>query len=167
LNQVEHGTFDKYYNLWILLGRAKDAIHRVREIELKQYNVSLEQTIILDVISDLANRATPTEIGSNAFRKTNTISVIAKRMEKRGLLKRQRSKKGKNSIILSFTEKGEQVYQQTRKREVIWNIFSKLSAEQIDQLHSILSILLSEATNELCNRKNEELRKVLSIPRIK
>lgn len=139
----------KYYSLWMTMVRTKDAIHRVREKELHQCQISPEQSGILGYVMELDNNAIPADICRLSFRKANTISITLDRMAKKGLIHRGKDKKRRNIIRVSLTEKGKDIYYQTTLRRSIQEIFSALSDQECQQLESCFGILLNKTTRLL------------------
>lgn len=52
------------------------------------------------------------DIAKKLILNTNTITPLLKRMEKEGLLKRQRSKEDERKVLVHLTEKGKQMQEQ-------------------------------------------------------
>jgi DNA-binding MarR family transcriptional regulator len=155
----KHDQLQEYFELWQLFSRARHAIYSARELELREYSITLEQAYMIVRIHDLNNKATQSELAQFTFRKQNTVSVAVKRMEKQGLLKRNKSKDRKNVDIISLTRKGEELYNKTLSRNTINNIMSKISIEQRKQLRSCLEILFTAAVDELAKFNNQSFLK--------
>jgi DNA-binding MarR family transcriptional regulator len=66
-------------------------------------------------------------------------------MEKEGLIKRVKKSPKSKLLRLELTEKGQEMAKVSRQSEVINTIFSSLSAEQRDQLESILTVISARA----------------------
>ena len=79
---------DKSWELWVLLAQTRSVLYRVRQKELKQYNVSTEQSAVLFIIQAIGKKATPAEIARWLMRERNSVSSILGRMEKDGLVKK-------------------------------------------------------------------------------
>lgn len=150
---------NKYFELWELLARTQHAIYNARETQLREHGVTPTQAYILLRVSQLNNKATQAQIANFIFRKQNTVSVNVKRMEKQGLLKRNRNKNQKNLITLSLTKKGEEIYQKTLNRDSINNIMASLSTEQIEQMRDHLETLFTAAATELAKFSNDSFLK--------
>ena len=140
---------DRDYNLWILLGQARDMVFKARGKELSQYGVTVEQASILFVIRAIGGKATPTEISKWMLREPHTISVILTRMEKDGLVTKRKDLDKKRQIIVALTEKGRQACGQSARRESVREIMSCLSEEERDQLGSLLEKLRDCALNNI------------------
>jgi len=138
-----------YFNLWVTLSRARYAIFRLREAELKPYNISPEQSATLAVIRGLNNQATPAEIARWLFRKPNTVSAILKVMEKKGFIKKSKDPYAKNIIRVALTEKGERAHRDTFNREAVNRIMSVLTKEECDCFQVCLDKMMAKAGIEL------------------
>jgi len=154
---VEH-----YFHLWTLLGRARDAIYRAREVNLRKFGITPEQLLVIIVIKDLALAgipATPSEIARRTFRTPATISISASRMMLKGLIKRSAKRKNSNKKLLelSLTKLGEDMFRQLRQREITTKIMSSLSKEQEEQLVSCMKTLIVAAVNEIGQKEYEKV----------
>jgi DNA-binding MarR family transcriptional regulator len=140
---------DIYFNLWVTMSRTRYAIFRLREVELKPYHVSPEQSAALAVIHGLNNQATPAEIARWLFRKPNTVSAMLKVMENKGLIKKSKDPYARNILRVSLTEKGEKAYQDTFNREAVYRIMSVLTQEECDCFQTCLDKMMAKAGTEL------------------
>ena len=140
---------DRYYYLWMVLARARGALYRVREMELRPYGLRPEHALILLMVRKLKDKATPAEVARHTFRKPHTISVVVKGLAKRGLINKRKDPRRKNRVILSLTNEGEKIYRQAMKREAIERIMSHLSDKECEQLNACLHTLLDAAGAEL------------------
>ena len=140
---------DRDYNLWILLGQARDMVFKARGKELSRYGVTVEQASILFVIQAIGGKSTPAEISKWMLREPHTISSILTRMEKEGLITKRKDSSNKGQVIVALTEKGRQIYSQSIKRESIREIISCLSEEEHNQLGSLLEKLRDSALNNI------------------
>jgi DNA-binding MarR family transcriptional regulator len=138
---------DRDYQLWILLSDTRDAIWWVREKDLAPYNISAIQGTIFYVLESMnENEATPSEISRRVSRKHHTVSELLNRMEKAGLVKTTRVK-NKKKVTVSMTDKGRDIYDQSKKRQSIHKIVSSLSEEEYQQTVKCLRKLKDAALN--------------------
>lgn len=140
---------DPIFTIWTLLHQTAYAITRAREKELKRYGIAIRQVAALLVISNLGDRATPTELARWLFRKPHTVSSMLTRMEKEGLIAKSKDLERKNVIRVTLTEKGKGTYQQSTRRESIHRIMSCLDEKELGQLSSLLERLRERAFGEL------------------
>lgn len=137
------------HDLWQLLGRARDSMHKARQRELDQYGITTRQAAVLHFVHDLGGVAKPTEISRWLLRERHSIHELLKRMEKAGLVRNVNDPKRKNGMRVVLTDRGRKAYYQSSKREVISNIMSSLSIEQRDKLRSYLQALLDRSLKEI------------------
>ena len=140
---------DRDYNLWVLLRQAKDLLTRVRDKELKKYGISTRQAAVLFVIKAIGYRATPAEIARWLVREPHTVSSMLSRMERQGLVTKASDLHRKNIVRVALTEKGEQAYSDSEKRETIRRVSSSLSEKERQQLWSYLETIRNRALKEL------------------
>ena len=140
---------DQDYALWLLLLKARRCIFKARDKELSQYGITPEQAGVLFIVQTLDNKVTPAEISRLTCREPHTVSVLISRMEKNGLVRKVKDLDRKNLIRIVLTEKGQQAYDHSSKRETIYSIMSVLSKEERQQLRSYLNRLRDKALKEL------------------
>ena len=143
------GNSDPDFELWVLLRHTADAIGRTRVKELHKHDLSARQAATLFIIRAIGEKATPAEIARWQFRQAHSISGILSRMEKDGLIRKDKDLERKNLVRVSLTEKGHQAYQLSLSREYLNRIISSLSAEERRQMMSSLRTLRDKALEEL------------------
>jgi DNA-binding MarR family transcriptional regulator len=141
------------YDLWILLNHTRHAIYRLRELELNQYGITVEQARLLFVVNTLGNKAVPTEIARYLFRESHTISSLIGRMEKKEMVKRVKDLDNKKFVNVILTKKGQEILKKTMVMDSLHDIMSGLSQEQQIQLEFCLETLISSAIQQI-NDKN-------------
>ena len=135
--------------LWMMLHQARDAIFKLREKELRKFDISTPKAEILFTIEAIGYRATPTEISRRLLREFHSISSILSRMEKQGLIKKINDLDRKNLVRVCLTDKGKHVYHEASKRETILKILSCLPETDRQQMASSLRKLRDEALKNL------------------
>jgi len=139
---LENTVFDnRYYLLWALLHQTRHVIHETVNREMEPLGVSPRQAAALLVIESNDEPVTPARISRWLGRDSASITVLLNRMQRKGLISKERNPDKKNSIIIALTEKGKQACTLLKSVETINNIFSKLSNEQQQQLKECLEIL--------------------------
>ena len=120
-------------------------MYKARAGELSQYGITPEEAAVLFIVQAVGHRVTPAEISRWTLRESHSISGLLMRMEKKGLIKKVKDldKKGRVKIVL--TEKGQQTYHESLKRDSIREIMSCLSEEERHQLQSALRKIRSKA----------------------
>ncbi len=147
-----HLLENRDYNLWVRLHQARDVIFRARDKELSRYSITPMQAAVLFIVKVLKateGEATPGKVSRWLLREPHTISRIVTRMEDEGLVSKIRGSGKKNEINITLTEKGEQAYRQSSKRESIREIMSCLSEEERQQLDSSLEKLRNRGSKTL------------------
>jgi DNA-binding MarR family transcriptional regulator len=139
--------------LYILLNQARDAALAAREKELSQYGISASEASVIDAIALNDNNITPAEISRRILREAHTVFGILKRMEKKGLITRERNTHRKNIWQISLTEHGLQAFEQSAKQKSVDEILSFLSDKDAERLLSYLR----DIRNQSIIYKNGEL----------
>lgn len=142
-------SLDPNYLLWVFLNMTSDALLKARQKELNQYDISNRQAMALLIIQAIDEKVTAAEISRWSFRETHTVTDILSRMEKQGLIRRDKNLHRKNLVRISLTAKGQEVYNKSLERESIKNIMSVLSEEERLQLSFYLEKLWNKALQEL------------------
>ena len=124
---------DEFFILWILIAQAKDALSKARHRELEKFNINRERRAILWSIKNNRGQSTPVAISRLLMKELNSVSEMLKRMEKEGLVKRGK-RSGKASLTVTLTEKGEEVFNQSRHNPVDQRILSVLPKKRRERL---------------------------------
>lgn len=124
-------------------------MYRAREKELFQIGLTPEQAAVLFVVQSTGPRVTPADISRYLLREPHSVSGLLSRMEKDGLIKKVKDLERKNLVRVALTEKGEDAYRQSSKRESIHRIMSGLSKEERQQVRASLEKLWNKALEEL------------------
>jgi DNA-binding MarR family transcriptional regulator len=129
------------YNVWRVFRRTNDIMVRIREKDLSRYGLSLRLSSVLYFVNLLGDRATPAEVARRRYRSPNSISNFLIRIERDGLVERHKDLDKKNQVRAILTEKGEQAYRQSTRRESIRRIFRRLSPGEMKQFATYLEKL--------------------------
>ena len=140
---------DEDYRLFYMLLRVREMLFGARERELFQHNIRPRHSACLFAIKELGDKATPNEIAKIVHRKPHSISVMLQRMEKNGLIKKNRVPNGGNRVIATLTEEGEHAFKLSIKRESLHRIFSALTKTQREQLKDCLKTLWESGQKEI------------------
>jgi DNA-binding MarR family transcriptional regulator len=142
-------TADSDYELWTMIIHATDLIYDIREKELARYGITPRQAGILTVLDDFGGNVKLADIAQVSNREPNSISTLVQRMERNGLVTKQRDQQRKNVIRVSLTSKGEEVLPLVSNRRSLHRIFSSLSDEEIAQVKASLNKLMARGLLEL------------------
>jgi DNA-binding MarR family transcriptional regulator len=132
-------SLDKDHELWVLLRQARDAVHKIRDKELKEYGISSMQASILFICQAIGRDATAAEISRWIFRRPHAVSMLLGRMEKKGLIRRTQDQRRKNTMRIEVTKKGYQALSESANEcSSIHMVLSSLSEEEKAQFKSYL-----------------------------
>ena len=129
----------------LLINRARDSLLNARQKELAPFNISSRQAYILYILQNLGHKATLVELAEHNEREINTLSVQMTKMEKDGLVKKIRETPKSTLLRFELTEKGLEVYQQSKKMKTDKAIMSALTDEECSELISSLTKVISKA----------------------
>lgn len=117
---------------------------------LDELGLTYSQYLVFMVLWE-NDKLTVNQISEKLLLKTNTISPLLKRIEKMGLLKRNRSNEDERSVIVQLTESGKQL--KTKALPIPEKIFMELISDNLKiedmmKLKDILSKLILVLTNK-------------------
>lgn len=139
---------DRNYNLWFLIIHVSNTLYKARSKELSPFGITSQQAAVLFAIKAIGAKATPAQVSRFLLLEPHSISEMLQRMEQGGLVRRANDLPRKNMVRVVITEKGQQVYNQSIKREVIHRINSCLSKDELQQLGIYLERLWDKALEE-------------------
>jgi len=135
-------SIDELYNLWWLLDQTRHALFKVRQNELRKYDISVGQAAILHIVNTLGNDATRTTISRWLFREPHYVSESLQAMGRKGLVKTIKNPEVSKQLRVELTDKGRKAYHESAKRESTHDIMSLLSEEERKMLWRCLETLL-------------------------
>jgi DNA-binding MarR family transcriptional regulator len=138
---------DDTFSIWLLLDYTRFAIGRLRDLELANIGITPEQAIILQMLTGLNGKSTIGEISNSLIRRSHSISTMAHRMEKQGLVKITKYP-GQKELEVAITNKGRELQGKITKISID-AIFSVLSKGERQNLSLSLKLLLVRARNLL------------------
>jgi DNA-binding MarR family transcriptional regulator len=137
------------HRLLAMLRQTHDAVLRIRQVELRKFNLTPEQSAALVNIHALGKDATITELARRLFRKSNSITVLVMRMEKRGLLKKTRDRYKRNTVRLTLTKKGQACLKKAVTRDSFNDFVGDFPLRKRQQLWVLLEQLRNHAMGHL------------------
>jgi DNA-binding MarR family transcriptional regulator len=140
-----HDNINDAY-LWGLLKHSTALISRARDLELAQYNITMEQMSVLHALLISKGSATIDEIATIVIRQHNSVSTIVNRMSKAGLVKKVKKPRQKKYIV-QVTEKAEK-FVAAIPRKSIELVFMDLTLEEKRRLAACLEQLI-RTTHEI------------------
>ena len=147
-NKLTKPLSDEYFALWVMIAQTKDGLLRARQRDYARFNISNERRAVLWSIRNNGGKATPVEIALQLFRELHSVSEMLVRMEKEGLITREKAS-GKSRIVAKLTPKGHEIFDQSLHNETDNRIFSVLTKKQRERLLSYLWKIRSQVLNEL------------------
>jgi DNA-binding MarR family transcriptional regulator len=139
---------DEAFLLWVLIAQTKDAILKARQRDYARFGISDDRRAILSIIMNNGGTSTPVQIARNLFRELHSVTEMLKRMENDGLVVRGKGS-GRSKVEVSLTEKGLDVFDQSRHNHTDLRIFSVLSKPERDRLALYLWKLRSRVLKDL------------------
>lgn len=142
---------DKDYKLWILLHQTKDHIFKVRDSELKKFGISIAEAGTLYVIKAIGKtegKVTPSKIAKGMLRQHHTVTALLKRMERKGLITRNKDLDNKGTLSIGLTEKGETALKKSNTRNSLHRVMSVFSENEKEQLEEFLVKLRDTAIKQ-------------------
>lgn len=140
--------------LWSLFDRAHFAVARLRELELAQHGLTIEQASILYILTRLGGRATVKELENETMRQHHSISVLVNGMTRMGLVYKIKDTDNRRYRI-TISEEGQALYGNVTTAS-IKESFSVLSDQEQAQLKNYLFALLIKS-RELLGKPNGRL----------
>ena len=148
---------DEEFELWWLIRQVRRSMFRARAKELHEIGITPGVSSALFVLSRIGQRVTPAEISRWLFQEPHSTFSMLARMEKEGLITREKDSIRKNMVRISSTERGREVFNRTAQRDSIHRVLCILSREERAQLGQILNKLWEQALAELRIRKRPPL----------
>jgi len=145
---------DANFKLFALLDHVHTLILRAWQKELQSAGILTKQVGVLHVIAAMGNHATNAELSRWTLREPHTITGILSRIEKKGLITRQRDPAHKNLIRISLTEAGHDYLAQASSKESMHRIFAVLDGRARENLRRSLKDLRAAGLQELDINRN-------------
>jgi MarR family 2-MHQ and catechol resistance regulon transcriptional repressor len=126
--------------LWVFWIRTSDAISRYRNSSCQKAGLSYQHSAILKLLERVGRPMTITEVAKGTTRNVNSISTIANRMEKLGLINKVTYENDKRTVYLVLTRKGMEKILKADEviTKLIEGIFSDFSEEELLTMESII-----------------------------
>ena len=145
---------DPDYNLWYSIRRTHQSIYNIRKRVISLYKLSTIESGVLFIIHESKNNITPAEISRQLLQAPNQISQLLTRMEKKGLLYKQKGTPKKNVVQVRLTKKGEDAFKLSTTDNKLSKIMSALSKREKRQLLKYLDKLQQRAMEEFGGMTN-------------
>jgi DNA-binding MarR family transcriptional regulator len=128
---------------WLMIHRA-DALLKICEDKVfGKYKLNAERYAVLVTIQYFGGSAKPSEVARWLQRSPNSISMLADRMVRAGLIKRVRDRKDRRVVNLTISDKGKDALKPATMAgwEFIQEILSPLSHEDRRTLINLLKMI--------------------------
>jgi len=135
--------------LWQILARTDHIVSKVRQKELHQYGINMNEAIILFSALRLGRLATPANLSQQLFWEPHTVSEQLKSMETKGLIRKVRDLGRRNLYRVEVTEKGLEAYRQSARRRSTRKTMSVLTKEEQTEMWTILAKIREMAMRQL------------------
>jgi DNA-binding MarR family transcriptional regulator len=133
--------------LWSLLDRTRFAIFRLLELEMAQFNMTVEQSSILYQIRNRGGAVTAKELEDVTMRQHHSISTLVNRMIKGGIITKEKgTASAKTKIIM--TREGRDLFRRLTTNSIEMT-FSVLNSAETERLTETLAKLLSRSRDLL------------------
>jgi len=132
-------------NVSLLIAQIRDVIVRSIREELRPLDISPIQLAALIFIDSVGGETTPGKLAAFMAHKPHSVSELLTRMEKAGLVNKQRDQVKESRVIITMTEKGHRILSQENVKSA-QEIMSCLSEEELNQLSLLLKKLRDKAS---------------------
>lgn len=147
----EHDVDTLNHLIWRRFHNVASFMRKLRERELNQYGITIQQAGILHHAKTLGEDATLTAIARAQYREPAAVSVSLNRLEKQGYVYRRKKTGVGNQTQVIITPKGLEVLHHTARRETIERSLASLSLSQKQQLMALLTEIRGTVVKELAN----------------
>jgi DNA-binding MarR family transcriptional regulator len=132
---------------WTLLDRTRFVVARLRELELAQFGLTIEQSAILKMLRAAEGEASTRLLEEITMRQHHSISTLINRMRAMGLVTKARKKGDKRYTIL-ITDEGKKLLRELTNISVELS-FSSLKTDEKEKLKVLLRRVEDNARNML------------------
>jgi DNA-binding MarR family transcriptional regulator len=142
---------DKRLRTWLILHQAYNMLIKVEDLIFPRAGITSQQHSVLMAMKYIEGPVTPSIIAHWLDRSTNSITTLVDRMEKAGLVKRQRNKEDRRSIKLVMTKQGKEVLKESTKigRQAVDEVLGGIPEEELDTLIELLEKVRNKAFSHI------------------
>ncbi len=162
---IELKIADSSIATYVLLLNTSDIIYRHAEIELSGLGITPTQFRILVALQTFQKSPTLTDLEKMLFRSRKGLTTVIGRMEKAGLVKREKDKNDGRAIRVVTTSKGQQLFEKVRQpsRNIVFRVMSCFNQEEINLLSELLQRMRKHTIKELVRNNGCNLATGLDI----
>lgn len=130
-------------NLVFAVHRTHDMLRICEDKLCGKHGLTAEQYAVLVAVKHLDSPVRPTDVAHWLTHSVNSVSMIADRMVKAGLLRRVRDRKDRRTVFLAATSKAETLLEPAilANRELAQGILAPLSYDDKQALNTLLETL--------------------------
>ena len=139
---VDERSFSNY-DLWASLDSTGFAIYRLRELELADFDLTIEQAAVLRLLKTVRSGMTVGQIKDVTLRQQNSISILINRMVGMGLVTKER-RPGERDLTILITAEGRRLLKKI-PTTCLEEAFSDLGEERKQELARTLRSLYGKA----------------------
>jgi len=133
------------FDLWAVIERLNHQILLIRQRELSQYSIAVQQLLILRTIKALGSEATVYKIAKTTDREIGVVSRQTALLEKDGLIKRIKATPKSRRLTIELTDLGLNMTKIPRDSKIVDSIFSIVDSEQRRQIYLALNKMFIKA----------------------
>jgi DNA-binding MarR family transcriptional regulator len=138
---LEHEMIKLENQLCFAIYACSRKMTRLYQPLLNQLNITYPQYIVLLVLWE-KKQQTVTELGEQLLLDSGTLTPLLKRMEKNGIVQRNRSDADERKVYINLTEQGKTLKERASKIPEKMFCLSGLSSEEFLHLKTDLELLL-------------------------
>jgi MarR family transcriptional regulator, 2-MHQ and catechol-resistance regulon repressor len=127
--------------LFVLIDQTRETNHQAVGLELEQLNIHVSEGRVLFIMSKEKGPLTINEISHWTLRNLNSVLVLINNMEKKGLVKKSKTKASRRAQI-SLTEKGRELVNNIPEKSINM-LFSSLTHQEKILLEGMLKKIRS------------------------
>ncbi len=143
------------YKLFLLLNQTADGLRKLRQRNLDECGITMEQAAALICINILGEEATSSALSKWLFREINTVTALVNGLEKRGYLVRIPLETNKKIKRLQLTDSGREALEHASCTDFLYDSLLRLSPQKRKQLDGILEDLREKTFTALGLDVNE------------
>jgi DNA-binding MarR family transcriptional regulator len=144
LKRISGQAPDYDFGLWRILDHTRFMVARLRELELANYGLTLEQSHVLYILDQSGGSSTINDIVDITMRQHHSISTLINRMTKQMLVSKRKDPRDNRKYEVAITRKGQSLVDKLT-RDSIHKVFSCLSEQEKKELEMRLKCLLDKA----------------------
>jgi len=141
-------SIDENYMLWLMLFQTRAALFKARQKRIGKY-IHSTMAAALVTIWAFDGKVTPALLSRRLFLEPHSVSELVIRMEKKGLITKNRDEKRENIIRIWITEKGRKTSLLAMQPDFVRDAMNTLTTEQKKVFEACLRTLHHEALKEM------------------